>query len=31
MLEHIYTGSLEYRNIEFQFVFDGELLTLITP
>lgn len=31
MLEHIYTGFLEYRNIEFQFVFDGELLTLITP
>lgn len=31
MLDHIYTGSLEYKDIEFQFVFDGELLTLITP
>ena len=31
MSERIYTGTLEYRSIEFQFVFDGELLTLITP
>ncbi len=31
MSERIYTGTLKYRNIEFQFVFDEELLTLITP
>ena len=31
MPECIYTGTLKYRNIEFQFVFNGGLLTLITP
>lgn len=31
MPEYIYTGTLKYRNIEFQFVFNGGLLTLVTP